>query len=331
MMICSGIITAYAQGVLLINTDIEQLDNVFILDADDSGGDIKLQFGGTLDKYLQWNSASEYFSFNDDIDLQGNEIKDFRIDNLLAAPTCDGIAIGRLYHNTVDSNSYICNGTDWEQIDVAAGSAITGVDSNTFTIDQDNTGGTVILQFGDLLGEILIWDNATQHFYLSDDLRVDGDLLPSVDDTYSLGSESLRWKKLHAVDGITIESGDVSVGEGGFVVSFNNGEEGTGNTITVGDVLQIDPDEVNAVMLTLSQNDLPVGVATNDSAYGEIVTSLLIGKEMIKCTGTVDIGDLIQTSSVAGHVKAGASSTKVVGTAVTSCSGGFLNAVVHLE
>jgi hypothetical protein len=247
---------------------------------------------------------------------------------LALAPTCDGAAIGRLYHDTSNSNSYICNGTDWEQIDKAD---ITGVDSNTFVIDQDDTGGDVILQFGDLLAELLYWDDSTQQFYFTDGLQIDGDFLPAIDDTYSLGSDTLRWSTIYAVDGLTIENGDVSVGEGGFVVSFNNGEEGTGNTITAGDVLQIDATEVNAVMLTTSQNDQPIGVATNDTVYGETVTAILIGKGTVKCTGNIDIGDLIQTSSTDGMAKAGGSATKIIGTAVTPCSGGFLDAIIHLE
>ncbi|MBA4336231.1 hypothetical protein C0416_00470 [bacterium] len=331
MMICVGNVVVYAQGVLLINTDIEQLDNTLVLDADDTGGDIKLQFGGTLDKYLEWDSASDYFSFNDDVYLQGNEIKNFRIDNLSSIPTCDGSAIGRLYHNTVNLNSYICNGTDWEQIDIPAGSAITGVDSNTFVLDQDDTGGDVVLQFGDLLNEYLVWDDSEGRFYLSDGLKVDGDLLPAVDNMYSLGSEDLRWSNIYAVGGLNIENGDVSVGEGGFVVSFNNGQEGVGNTILAGHVLQIDPTEVNAVMLTVSQNDQPIGVAVNDTAHGEIVNAILIGKGTVMCTGAVNVGELIQTSSVVGAAKAGGSSTKIIGSAVTACSGGFLDAIIHLE
>lgn len=325
IIITSGALTAYAQGVLLINTDIEELDNVFILDADDTGGDIKLQFGATLDKYLQWDSASEYFSFNDDIDLQGNEIKNVRLDNLALAPTCDGTVIGRIYHNTADSNSYICNGTSWEQIDVVAGSAITGIDSNTFTIDQDDTGGDVSLIFGTTLAESLTWDDTNQRFVLSDDF------VPSVDNAYSLGTEDYRWSNIYAVSGITIENGDVSVGEGGFVISFVNGETGTGNTILPGNVLKVDITEANAVELTTSQNDQPIGVAKNTSAYGEEVEAIIIGKGTVSCAGSIPIGGIIQTSNVAGAVKEGANSTKVVGTAVTVCDTGYLDAIIHLE
>jgi len=331
MMICAETFVAYAQGVLLINTDIEQLDNTLVLDADNTGGDVTLQFGGTLNKYLQWNSASSLFSFNDDVDLQGNEIKNFRIDNLSSAPICDGSAIGRLYHNTGNMNSYVCNGSAWEQIDVAAGGSITGVDSNTFTIDQDDTGGDVALEFGSSLGEMLAWDDSENIFYLSDGLMSDGDLLPAIDNTYSLGSEDLRWSNIYAVGGLNIENGDVSVGEGGFVVSFNNGQEGVGTTILAGHVLQIDPTEVNAVMLTISQNDQPIGVAVNDTAHGETVNAILIGKGTVMCTGVINVGELIQTSAVVGRAKTGGSSTKIIGSAVTTCTGGFVDAIIHLE
>jgi hypothetical protein len=107
----------FAQDVIIVNTDIDYSENKLTLDADDSGGDITLQFGATLNKYLKWDSVNSYFSFNDDVNLEGNEIKNFRIDNLSSAPPCNSSSRGRMYHNTSNTNSYICNGTGWIQID----------------------------------------------------------------------------------------------------------------------------------------------------------------------------------------------------------------------
>jgi hypothetical protein len=49
-----------------------------------------------------------------------------------------------------------------------------GSSFQTFTIDNDNTGGNVSLQFGAALGEFLTWDNANSEFDLSDDLNING-------------------------------------------------------------------------------------------------------------------------------------------------------------
>jgi hypothetical protein len=108
--------SAFAQGVLLINTDITENENNLILDADNSGGDITLQFGGTLNKYLRWDAVNSYFSFNDDINLQGNEIQDFKIENRTAAPACNLTYGGRMYHNTIDTKTFVCDGTNWMDV-----------------------------------------------------------------------------------------------------------------------------------------------------------------------------------------------------------------------
>ena len=281
-----------------------------------------------MDKYLKWDSTSSYFSFNDDVDLGGNEIKNVRIDNKSSTPLCDSSSVGQIYHNTTDNKTYICNGALWDMLE---NSAITGVNSNSFTVDQDDTGGDVTLQFGTTLAEMIQWDSTNNRFYISDGAQFDGHLIPSDDAVYDLGTETLRWRRLYVKEGLEFETGDLHVAEGGLSVNLTNGETGTGNTILAGHVVEIDVDEDNAVDLTNSQNDQPIGVATNDSAYGEEVSVVMIGKTTVKCTGTIDRGDLVQTSGTDGAVKAGASSTKIVGTALSACSGGTLTAIVHLE
>ncbi|MBU0577631.1 hypothetical protein KJ742_01630 [Patescibacteria group bacterium] len=44
----------------------ENSSNTFILDADNSGGDITLQFGASLGEYLEWNSSGLNFDFSDE-------------------------------------------------------------------------------------------------------------------------------------------------------------------------------------------------------------------------------------------------------------------------
>jgi len=62
-------------------------------------------------------------------------------------------------------------------VDGAPGSVGLGTDENVFTLDQDDTGGDVTLQFGTTLAESLTWDNANSRFSLSDAIAIGGDIL----------------------------------------------------------------------------------------------------------------------------------------------------------
>ena len=56
----------------------------------------------------------------------------------------------------------------------ADGAAGPSTDSETFTIDNDDTGGDLSLVFGATLAEALTWDNANSRFSLSDDIAIGG-------------------------------------------------------------------------------------------------------------------------------------------------------------
>ncbi|MBA4336230.1 hypothetical protein C0416_00465 [bacterium] len=116
--------SVYAQGTTVINTDKQdEIDNIFVIDGDDTGGDIKLQFGSAINKYLIWDSVDSSFSFNANLSLEGNQIKDFRVENAASDPLCNNTYPGRMYHNTVDKKTYVCDGTDWIDITEIATSA----------------------------------------------------------------------------------------------------------------------------------------------------------------------------------------------------------------
>lgn len=141
-----GIITTF--GLLvpsykIFADDFEPADeegnssNTFILDANDTGGNITLQFGTTLAEYLQWNSSNLRFDLSNSLSLNQNEIKDVVIDNLSSAPGSP--VAGQIYYNTTNSNTYIWNGSSWEDITEtnSAGSA-------EYFDAYDSTGGTDI-------------------------------------------------------------------------------------------------------------------------------------------------------------------------------------------
>lgn len=103
----------------------ENATNNLILDADDSGGDISLQFGATLGETIRWNAANVRFEISDNLDFLGNQLINARLENLAAAPTCDASAAGRQYFDTGSGSTFTCNGTTW-------------VTSNLNLLDEDD-------------------------------------------------------------------------------------------------------------------------------------------------------------------------------------------------
>ncbi len=45
--------------------------NTYILDADDTGGDVRLQFGDNLSEFLEWNNTDLQFDLSDDLNIDG--------------------------------------------------------------------------------------------------------------------------------------------------------------------------------------------------------------------------------------------------------------------
>src|SRR6185295_7010538 len=109
----------------------------FVVDRNDTGGNLKLQFGTTLNEYLLWDNSSSYFTFSDDVDFGGNQLINARIENA-STVTCNTSSKGRLYFDTDDSFSYVCDGTSWKQLDVAAGSGSPG--GSTTQVQYNSSG-----------------------------------------------------------------------------------------------------------------------------------------------------------------------------------------------
>ena len=91
----------------------ETQSNVFIIGSDNDAGDVILQFGDSLGESLGWNNAGSNFRLSDSLDIEDNQLINARIENLASAPTCDASIIGKVYFDTTDSQSFICNGTAW--------------------------------------------------------------------------------------------------------------------------------------------------------------------------------------------------------------------------
>jgi len=106
----------------------------FVLGESNDSGDVILQFGDTLGEYLQWDSVNIRFSLSDSLSFENNEIEEVRLENLAAAPTCDGNVVGKIYYNTALNDTFTCDGANWQSL--TSGSLVTnGVEQ---TLDYNN-------------------------------------------------------------------------------------------------------------------------------------------------------------------------------------------------
>ncbi len=70
-----------------------------------------LEIGGTL-----YGSVLG-LQLGNDLDLDGNQMLNTRIENIAVPPACVAGWEGRLYFNTANSQTYVCNGSSWVQLD----------------------------------------------------------------------------------------------------------------------------------------------------------------------------------------------------------------------
>lgn len=129
--------------------DTEFYSNSITLDADDTGGDVTLQFGTTLSETIKWDYANSSFSLSNDLSLGQNELKDVAIDNLDTAPTTP--TEGQIYYDTADDTIYMWDGTAWKDViaEPHANSHIDGTDD--IPLATDTTKGLMSpTQFQDL-------------------------------------------------------------------------------------------------------------------------------------------------------------------------------------
>ncbi|HID92295.1 TPA: hypothetical protein EYG96_02800 [Candidatus Gracilibacteria bacterium] len=83
----------------------------------DSLGNSKLYFGENLNNFIEWSADKDAFVFSNNINFGGNEVLNFRLENLVSAPQCNTDNSGRMYHNTTDKYSYICDDAIWKVLD----------------------------------------------------------------------------------------------------------------------------------------------------------------------------------------------------------------------
>jgi len=87
-------------GLLPINTIPGGTNgDTFILDNDNNApGNIKLQFGNTLNKFLEYNPTAGYFNFNDDVNIQG----DLTVTGTINGVTISPLTVTGTYDQTIN-------------------------------------------------------------------------------------------------------------------------------------------------------------------------------------------------------------------------------------
>lgn len=91
-------------------------NDALTIDPQDESNEVNLNFGKNLSAKIKFVKTEDEFLLNKSVDFQSNEIKNIRIENLAIEPNCDNSYVGKIYHNTNDNNSYICDGNNFTQI-----------------------------------------------------------------------------------------------------------------------------------------------------------------------------------------------------------------------
>ncbi len=96
-------------------TNAQQTDNsLFIIDADDTAnaagsGTVRLQFGNTLMKYLQYDLDNGYFFFNDNVRIAGNLTVDGLINGIDITTLASGSTHGQNTDSGTTSSTFLLN------------------------------------------------------------------------------------------------------------------------------------------------------------------------------------------------------------------------------
>ena len=137
-------------------------DTSLTIDSDNTTTDITLSFGTTLDKSLMWDASEAHFVLNDGLLIQDNLSVS---GNLLV----DGKINGR--DTTTDS-------TELDRLTGISHNANqdTSTNSDTFTLDSDDSATDVTLTFGTTLNKSLMWDYSESHFVFNDGVLIQDNL-----------------------------------------------------------------------------------------------------------------------------------------------------------
>ncbi len=287
---------ANASEIALYTGDEEyEIDqNILIINAENSTENTKLQFGQTLNEYLVWDNANSYFTLSNDLNLGGNELLNFNIENLATAPTCDSSSQGRIYFNTADNNTYVCNGTSWETIN-GGGGTVTASDqpavqarrTTDYTMSSTSTWYDLELDTTDIETDDTILEHNTSNTDRID-IKESGLYLIS----YQVNANNSSTHQLET----RVRANDSTVLNGSYLVNRNYGNEygpttavflaelSTNDYITLQVMRTTSNEIINETTLTITQ--MKQGVSSGSSSGSEITR---IMAQFYDSTGGTDV------------------------------------------
>lgn len=299
-------------------------------------GDVVLRFGTSVDETISYDNQNNYFKFSNDVSLEGNTLSNFRIENSNGSvAVCTASLYGRIYFDTSDDGTYVCTSGGWENLedtfvmpDVLSGNSsdnysgtgtltfdagttldvngtfnaddatvsINGINNNTFVLDEDGNATDVILTFGSVIGESIMWDDSLSRFNISDDLNIQGNLTISGTFTGDLAANTVENSD---IQNYAITSNKIGTG----AVTTSNILDGTitasdiaGNTITASEIAAnaITASELadNSVDNSAIQN---YAISTNKISTGAITTDSI-------ANGTITATDIANNTITAGQI-----------------------------
>lgn len=109
--------TQAASKLVFSNENPEERANEFILDVNNDYDTYSLRFGDDITAAITFDETNNLFTINENVSLDGNELQNFQLEALASAPACTGSDDGRMYFDTSDSHTYVCDGTGWKKVD----------------------------------------------------------------------------------------------------------------------------------------------------------------------------------------------------------------------
>ena len=125
---------AYAADDFVPEEVEENGANEFILDGDNSGGDIQLTFGQNLTKYLKWDAASVNFELNDSLKILGN----LEITDSLKDKDGDAGTAGQVLSSSVTGTDWITNSSNPIPAIFSGATSMNPSSTSTITISGEN-------------------------------------------------------------------------------------------------------------------------------------------------------------------------------------------------
>ena len=115
-------------------------------------------------------------------------------------------------------------------------SNVVNIGDNTITLNSDETGapsqdGGIEIERGTSANVSFLWDETNDEWSTGTETLKTGSLLPAADETYDLGSASLKWNDLH-LSGSTINLGGASISASGSNLSIGGSGELDANATT---------------------------------------------------------------------------------------------------